>query len=63
MKRGLDRGLLYFEMELWVIKKKFTIMKQARIVHEVILGKVAFGVCGNVKLFNKKLKFLIEKPL
>ena len=39
------------------------IMKQAGIVHEVILGKVAFGVCGNVKLFNKKMKFLIGKPL
>lgn len=24
---------------------------------------VAFGVCGNVNLFNNKLKFLIEKPL
>jgi hypothetical protein len=39
------------------------IMNQAGIVHEVILGKVAFGVCGNVKLFNKKMKFLIGKPL
>lgn len=28
------------------------IMNQAGIVHEVILGKVAFGVCGNVKLFK-----------
>jgi predicted ABC-type sugar transport system permease subunit len=28
------------------------IKKQARIVHKVILGKEAFGVCGNVKLFK-----------
>ena len=48
----MDWGLLYFDVELWVIKKKLTIMMQARIVHEVILGKEVFGVCRNVKLFK-----------
>lgn len=32
--------------------KKLTIMMQARIVHEVILGKEVLGACRNVKLFK-----------